>query len=37
MTKFPWSLWCWTLASEDLFLLSKEELVWFKLITNYAA
>lgn len=34
--KFPWQLWVWTEAHENLFDLSKEELEMFKLFVYYA-
>ena len=33
-TRFPYILWHWTNATENLFLLSRAELHMFKLLIN---
>lgn len=33
---FPWSLWHWTTATENLFALTREELYTFSLIVDEA-
>jgi hypothetical protein len=35
-TKFPYLLWHYTTATENLFTLSREELFIFKLLVNEA-
>jgi hypothetical protein len=34
--KFPWSLWWWTAATENLFDLSADDLRTFKLLVTEA-
>lgn len=33
---FPWALWWWTSATENLFDLTPEDLYTFKLLTEQA-
>jgi hypothetical protein len=35
-SKYPWSLWWWTSATENLFDLTPEDLYTFKLLTEQA-
>jgi len=35
-SKFPWCLWHWTTATENLFTLSREDLFVFTLLVDEA-